>query len=200
MQMFSTLFLIGFAASALAVPFSAKRGWPPGGQCLTTAEAQDVVNTFISVTSGKGTYNATVCHALLASDFSDTSSSIASIVDNGTYAWTVHGSYSLYTTVSLLTCLFLCLTGGTAPIPLGGPTFSSADAFCNANANQPATVYNQLNLYHTCTDVIFRFAVTNLSPETPMGISILETVVAPAGNLYPYQISQVNLSDRLAGE
>ena len=77
------------------------------------------------------------------------------------------------------------------PLPIYGPTFSSKDNFNKANAIQPRTEYKALQVYHNCRTVTQRFAVTSLSPQRPHGISIFETVPAPAGNLFPFQIKQV---------
>ena len=135
----------------------------PSKRCLTDADAKQISDAFFTVTGGKGIFNLTIAKAILASDYSDSSESVASIVDEG----------------------------GDEPLPLLRPTFSSKKAFDKANALQPRTEFEALNLYHNCDTVFQRFQVTNLHPYPPRGISIFETQPAPAGNLYPYQIKQV---------
>lgn len=136
----------------------------PGRTCLTEANAQQVAENIAIVTGGKGIFNRTIAEAAIAVGFSDSSQSIASIIDGG----------------------------GTKPIPLNKPSYTGKQAFIDANAAQTSqTVYKELNLYHTCDVVIQRFEVTNLTPERPRGIQILECVPAPAGNLFPWQIKQV---------
>ena len=47
-----------------------------------------------------------------------------------------------------------------------------------------------LQVYHSCDVITFRFRI-NLQPVPIIGITILETVKAPKGNMYAHQVSQV---------
>ena len=84
---------LALASSAVAVPTASPWNGPWNGhgnwghwwnkQCLTNAAAQNIVDAYVSLTSGAGPFDIAVAQALLAPGFSDSSSSIASVIDMG---------------------------------------------------------------------------------------------------------------------
>ena len=82
MQYLLPVALLAFGAAAAP---SVKRDdpYPPEPPCLTYTQAQDIAVSFIATTSGQGAFNNETCQELLSADFSDTSSSVASVGNSG---------------------------------------------------------------------------------------------------------------------
>ena len=73
--------LVGLLALSAAV--SAKTVHRRPRQCITDAVAQELVDAYVSLTSGATAFDQSVAEALLAPTFSDSTSSVASIIDGG---------------------------------------------------------------------------------------------------------------------
>ncbi|KAK0872160.1 hypothetical protein LTR87_012556 [Friedmanniomyces endolithicus] len=73
--------------------------------------------------------------------------------------------------------------------------FNNLTQFENGQGQQAPINFYQLNMWHSCDTVIIRWETTNTANITGVrpvvGLISMETVEAPTGNLYPYQISTV---------
>lgn len=73
--------LASFIACASALP---SFGLSPRRECLTKQSAHQLVKEFISLSNG-GSFNTSLARELLTEDVVDTSGSVASIINGGTY-------------------------------------------------------------------------------------------------------------------
>lgn len=71
--------------------------------------------------------------------------------------------------------------GGSAPVALLGPTFSSRAKFESASAAQPAVPFAVQNIWYNCDTITVRWESAQ-SPEPVIGISVFQTVLASFGN------------------
>ncbi|KAF2718378.1 hypothetical protein K431DRAFT_287661 [Polychaeton citri CBS 116435] len=143
--------IASLAASALAIPF----------KCMSDSDAQGVSDNFKELIAN---YSDELADAALTTDFTDYSSSVNTLINNGT-------------------------AGEPGDIPLLSPTFSSLEQFKAGQSAQPPIPFDQLNIWHSCDTVIIRW-YSNMDVPVP-GIIVMETCPAPAGNQFPYQISTV---------
>lgn len=175
----ATIFLLTGWVSALPV-----FGFGAGNGCLTKNTAYDLVKNFIKLTNGDG-FNETLADALIVDNVIDTSGSVASVINMGNstaaHSWNV---------ADLIANCDVPEPGGTGPVPLLGPTIANKTQFIESNSAQAPTPYKPLNIYWTCDVVTFRFEIP-FKPQPILGITILETIPAPKGSEFPFQIKQV---------
>jgi len=107
-------------------------------------------------------YSNALAEAVLADNYIDYSDSVISLIDGG----------------------------GTVPLTLGQPVFSTKAAFIAGQSGQPDVPFTILNLWHTCDTVIIRW-VAQPGPAQPVqGFDAL--VVVPSNKSEtsaPYQIT-----------
>ncbi|TKA71903.1 hypothetical protein B0A55_07193 [Friedmanniomyces simplex] len=172
MPSFSTLALASvLALGAFARPKMEKRGGY--GYCLDRNEAQQVATNYGDLIAS---YTQAQAEAALSWDFTDFSESVNSLI-----VGCPQGSAALQ--------------AAAAQLPLLSASFSNRTAFEEGQGQQAAINFYQLNMWHSCDTVIIRWETTNTANITGVrpvvGLISMETVEAPAGNMYPYQISTV---------
>ncbi|KAK5163001.1 uncharacterized protein LTR77_011056 [Saxophila tyrrhenica] len=161
MRSFNAIAVVSVLATYVSALPTLSFGFGAGNGCLTKHTAHELVNNFIKLTNGDA-FNEDLARALITEDVVDTSGSVASIINSG----------------------------NTGPVPLLGPTLANRTEFIAANSAQATTPYQPLNIYWTCDVVTFRFVIP-FEPQPVLGITILETVPAPKGCRFPFQIKQV---------
>ncbi|GAB7353440.1 hypothetical protein MBLNU459_g3905t1 [Dothideomycetes sp. NU459] len=109
--------------------------------CLSYEDAEQIGNDFATLISA---YNATFANLVLASDYTDQSDSVNTLIDSGT----------------------------DAPIPLGNLTFASKAAFLAGQGSQPNVPFKILNRWHTCDTVIIRW-VAEPGPQQVQGFDAI---------------------------
>ena len=171
---------LAFTSSALATPLF---GFGAGNGCLTKHSAYQLVKNFIKLTNGDG-FNEGLAEHLLIENIVDTSGSVNSIINAGTFKRCIEFTHCLSNT------LLTRSPGGTGPLPLTGPTLTNRTEFIAANTAQASTPYEPLQVYWTCDVVTFRFVIP-FDPQPVLGITILETIPSPPGSKFPFQIKQV---------
>jgi hypothetical protein len=167
MVSFTSLALLGLAAAgSLAAP--AEKRW--SSDCMTAAEAQQVADNYAELIRS---YSDELAIAALAPDFTDYSESVNSLINT-------------------------CPQGKAAkagPVPLLSASFDDRKKFMTGQGQQPAINFKQLNIEANCNFVTIRWETTNTAPiPTPrpvVGIILLQTEKAPAGNKYPWIINTV---------
>ncbi|KAK1823065.1 hypothetical protein LTR12_002591 [Friedmanniomyces endolithicus] len=172
MPSFSTLAVASvLALGALARPSMEKRGGY--GYCLDRNEAQLVATNYGQLIAS---YTKAQADAALSADFTDFSESVNSLI-----VGCPQGSAALQ--------------AAAAQLPLLSASFNNLNQFENGQGQQAPINFYQLNMWHSCDTVIIRWETTNTANITGVrpvvGLISMETVEAPAGNLYPYQISTV---------
>ena len=73
-------FAVNFMTYAAPSPTKYPEAW---SSCLTDARASELVQEYLSLTSGESAFDPAVARALLTSDFTDLSGSIASLINGG---------------------------------------------------------------------------------------------------------------------
>ena len=167
MVSFTSLALLGLAAAgSLAAP--AEKRW--SGDCMTGAEAQQVADNYAELIRD---YSDELAIDALAKDFTDYSESVNSLINT-------------------------CPQGKAAkagPVPLLSASFTNRKKFMVGQGQQPAINFKQLNIESNCNFITIRWETTNTAPiPTPrpvVGIILLQTEKAPAGNKYPWIINTV---------
>jgi hypothetical protein len=154
------------ALSASARPAVEKRHG--SGYCLSSAEAQQVATNYGTLIAS---YSTDLANAALAPSFTDYSESVNSLIDE-------------------------CPQGSAAVnLPLLSPSFTNRSAFELGQGQQAPINFNQLDIWHSCDTVVIRWETTNTANITNVrpvvGIIVMETSQAPAGNQYPYYIQNV---------
>ncbi|KAF2773067.1 hypothetical protein EJ03DRAFT_153050 [Teratosphaeria nubilosa] len=172
MTSFTSLLVAGlFAAGSLAAP-SHNLAPRQSSSCISDTDAQQVATGYgnlIQLISGW----EDIADSLLTTDFTDYSESVNTLIDS-------------------------CPTGSDAEsevVPLLGASFTSRAAFISGQGQQASINFNQLNIWHSCDTVVFRWESTNTADipnvRPVVGIISAEVTPAPSGNEYPYQISTV---------
>ncbi|EMC98285.1 hypothetical protein BAUCODRAFT_419645 [Baudoinia panamericana UAMH 10762] len=170
MQSFTTLATICLLAiGALARPHpQSDSSSPSWGYCLTKSEAQQIATNYGVLIAN---YSTALADAALSPNFTDYSESVNTLINQ-------------------------CSQGAAAlQLPLLAPTFTNRTTFEIGQGQQEPINFNQLNIWHSCDTVIIRWETTNttrLNTTRPViGMISMETIAAPAGNLYPYYIDTV---------
>jgi hypothetical protein len=141
-----------FAGSAVAGDSWAK---PRDAFCLCDSDADVIANDFAQLISN---YSAALANDVLASDYTDQSDSVNTLIDSGT----------------------------TSPIPLGSLTFATKAAFLAGQSTQPNIPFTLLQTWHTCDTVIIRW-VANPGAQQVQGFDAL-IVEPSTNSTQPYQI------------
>jgi len=153
------------AVAAIAKPVSLARSdvdpcdddAPP---CMTYEQASTVASNFRELIVN---YSNASAQAYLTTNFTDYSSSVNTLIDNG------------------------CST----PQPLDAATFVGLAAFESGQGGQPSIPFDTLNLWHTCDTVIIRWRTnTGSGPEDVTGIIVMETTYQ-GGDDEPFLINTV---------
>ena len=168
MVSFTSLALLSLAAvGSLAAP--AEKRWS-NSKCMTGAEAQQVADNYAELIRD---YSDELALDALAKDFTDYSESVNSLINT-------------------------CPQGKAAKaesIPLLLPSFTNRHKFMVGQGQQPAINFKQLNLEYNCNFITIRWETTNTAPipnpRPVVGIILLQTEQAPAGNKYPWIINTV---------
>jgi hypothetical protein len=167
MPSFSSLAIASLMAlGAIARPAINKRHG--NGYCLSWDEAQQVATNYGDLIAS---YTTELANAALSPDFTDYSESVNSLIDD-------------------------CPQGSAAiSLPLLAPSFTNRSAFELGQGQQAPINFNQLQMWHSCDTVVVRWETTNTANTTTVrpvvGVLVLETCEAPAGNQYPYYIDTV---------
>lgn len=172
MPSFSTLAVASvLALGAFARPNVEKRGGY--GYCLDKNQAQQVATNYGDLIAG---YTTELAEAALSLDFTDFSESVNSLI-----VGCPQGSAAMQ--------------AAAAQLPLLSASFSNRSQFEAGQGQQAPINFFQLNMWHSCDTVIIRWETTNTANITGVrpvvGLISMETVEAPAGNKFPYQISTV---------
>jgi len=150
--------VLAWAATLAGTAFAAD-SWaqPRGAFCLCDSDADVIGNDFAQLISN---YSADFANKVIASDYTDQSDSVNTLIDSGT----------------------------TAPIPLGSLTFATKAAFLAGQSGQPDVPFTILQTWHTCDTVIIRWvAHPPGGSQQVQGIDAL--IVEPSSNGFqPYQI------------
>lgn len=154
------------AAGAFARPSMVKRY--NDGYCLAESEAQQVADNYAQLIRS---YSLDLANAALDVDFTDYSESVNTLINE-------------------------CPQGSAAiSLPLLSPSFTNRSAFELGQGQQASINFQQLDIWHSCDTVIIRWETTNTANITNVkpvvGVIVMETSLAPAGNQYPYLIKKV---------
>jgi len=167
MPSFTSIAVASLAAlGAFARPAVEKRHG--NGYCLSDYEAQQVATNYGNLIA---TYSTALANVALSPSFTDYSESVNSLIDG-------------------------CPQGSAAVnLPLLSPSFTNRSSFELGQGQQAPINFNQLDIWHSCDTVIIRWETTNTANITNVrpvvGVIVLETCQAPAGNPYPYYIDTV---------
>lgn len=170
MPSFTSIALLSlYILTTLAAPFQKRddNSWS-NQRCLSASEAQQVATNYGTLIA---TYTDALAEVALAENFTDYSESVNTLI-NG------------------------CPQGSAAQtLPLLAATFSNLTQFEIGQGQQPPINFEQLDIWQGCTSVTIRWETTNTAPipdpKPVMGLIVMETVPAPAGNPYPYLIDTV---------